>query len=65
MSHRSRKYCRSIAVDDVARRSACQLFLNLAYACGHDFHAAQTCSECGEMVDARSVETRPGPGAAE
>jgi len=33
-------------------------------ACGHDFHAVQTCSECGEAVEARSVETRAGPGAA-
>lgn len=33
-------------------------------ACGHDFHPVQTCSECGEGLDARSVETRPGPGAA-
>lgn len=29
-------------------------------ACGCDFHPVQTCSECGEPVDARAVETRPG-----
>lgn len=29
-------------------------------ACGCDFHPVQTCSECGEAVDARAVETRPG-----
>ena len=28
--------------------------------CGCDFHPVQTCSECGEPVDARVVETRPG-----
>ena len=28
--------------------------------CGCDFHPVQTCSECGEPVDARAVETRPG-----
>jgi DNA-binding HxlR family transcriptional regulator len=28
--------------------------------CGCDFHPVQTCSECGEQVDARAVETRPG-----
>ncbi len=32
-------------------------------ACGHDFHPVMTCSECGEPVGARDVETRPGPGA--
>ena len=32
--------------------------------CGHDFQPVITCSECGEAVDAREVETRPGPGAA-
>ncbi|MFN3523170.1 MAG: winged helix-turn-helix transcriptional regulator [Phenylobacterium sp.] len=31
-------------------------------ACGHDFHPVTTCSACGEPVDARDVETRPGPG---
>jgi DNA-binding HxlR family transcriptional regulator len=31
--------------------------------CGHDFHPVMTCSECGEPVTAREVETRPGPGA--
>lgn len=29
-------------------------------ACGCDFHPVQTCSECGEPVGARGVETRPG-----
>ncbi len=29
-------------------------------ACGCDFYPVQTCSECGEPVDARAVETRPG-----
>lgn len=33
-------------------------------ACGHDFHPVMTCSECGEAVGARDVETHPGPGAA-
>lgn len=33
-------------------------------ACGHDFHPVMTCSECGEPVGARDVETRPGPGSA-
>ncbi|MDO9432734.1 MAG: helix-turn-helix domain-containing protein [Phenylobacterium sp.] len=28
--------------------------------CGCDFYPVQTCSECGEPVDARAVETRPG-----
>ncbi|WP_312165157.1 helix-turn-helix domain-containing protein [Phenylobacterium sp.] len=28
--------------------------------CGCDFHPVQTCSECGEPVQAREVETRPG-----
>lgn len=28
--------------------------------CGCDFHPVQTCSECGEPVQARDVETRPG-----
>ena len=32
-------------------------------ACGCDFHPVQTCSECGEVVDARGVEVRAGPGA--
>jgi len=31
--------------------------------CGHDFHPVMTCSECGEAVGARDVETRAGPGA--
>ena len=33
-------------------------------ACGCDFHPVQVCSECGEPVNARDVEARPGPGAA-
>ena len=32
-------------------------------ACGCDFHPVQTCSACGETVDARAVEVRAGPGA--
>ena len=32
-------------------------------ACGCDFHPVQTCSACGEAVDARAVEVRAGPGA--
>jgi len=32
-------------------------------ACGCDFHPVQTCSECGEPLDARAVETRPGAPA--
>jgi len=28
--------------------------------CGCEFHPVQTCSECGEPVQAREVETRPG-----
>jgi DNA-binding HxlR family transcriptional regulator len=32
-------------------------------ACGCDFHPVMTCSECGETLAARAVETRPGPGA--
>ena len=28
--------------------------------CGCDFHAVQTCSECGEPVTARDVEVRAG-----
>ena len=33
-------------------------------ACGHDFRSVLTCSECGEPVDPRAVETHPGPGVA-
>ncbi|MGE0828620.1 MAG: winged helix-turn-helix transcriptional regulator [Hyphomonadaceae bacterium] len=33
-------------------------------ACGHDFRATLTCSECGEIVAARDVAPHPGPGAA-
>lgn len=29
-------------------------------ACGCDFQPVQVCSECGEPVDARGVEARPG-----
>lgn len=29
-------------------------------ACGCDFHPVLTCSACGDPVDARGVETRPG-----
>ncbi|HEU0045923.1 helix-turn-helix domain-containing protein [Sphingomonas sp.] len=28
--------------------------------CGHDFRSVLTCSVCGEPVDARAVEARPG-----
>ena len=31
-------------------------------ACGCDFRPVMTCSECGEPVGARDVETRAGPG---
>jgi len=31
--------------------------------CGHDLRSVLTCSECGEPVDARGVDVRPGPGA--
>jgi DNA-binding HxlR family transcriptional regulator len=31
-------------------------------ACGHDMHAVVTCSACGEPLDVRQVEARPGPG---
>lgn len=29
--------------------------------CGCDFQPVMTCSECGEEVEARAVEARPGP----
>ncbi|MBU6372170.1 MAG: helix-turn-helix transcriptional regulator [Alphaproteobacteria bacterium] len=32
-------------------------------ACGHDFRSVLACSVCGEAVEARGVEVRPGPGA--
>lgn len=32
--------------------------------CGHDFRAVTICSECGEPLNARQVQVRPGPGAA-
>ena len=28
--------------------------------CGHDFRSVLTCSECGEVLDARAVAIRPG-----
>jgi DNA-binding HxlR family transcriptional regulator len=31
--------------------------------CGHVSHAVQTCSECGEALDARSVRAVAGPAA--
>ncbi|WP_377355097.1 winged helix-turn-helix transcriptional regulator [Phenylobacterium terrae] len=37
--------------------------LNRHKACGCDFHAVMTCSECGEAVGPRDVQSRPGPGA--
>ena len=36
--------------------------LNRHKACGCDFHAVMTCSECGEPVGPRDVQSRPGPG---
>ncbi|MEQ9518241.1 MAG: helix-turn-helix domain-containing protein [Parvibaculum sp.] len=30
--------------------------------CGHQMHGTLVCSECGEPLDARSVEALPGPG---
>lgn len=30
--------------------------------CGHDFRSVLTCSECGEAIDPRAVETHPPPG---
>jgi DNA-binding HxlR family transcriptional regulator len=33
--------------------------------CGCDFHPVQACSECGEAITAREVETRAGPGFPE
>jgi DNA-binding HxlR family transcriptional regulator len=32
-------------------------------SCGHDFRSVLTCSECGDALDARKVEVRPGTGA--
>lgn len=32
-------------------------------SCGHDFRSVLTCSECGEVVEARDVQPHPGPGA--
>jgi DNA-binding HxlR family transcriptional regulator len=37
--------------------------LNSHKACGCDFHAVMTCSECGEAVGPRDVRSRRGPGA--
>jgi DNA-binding HxlR family transcriptional regulator len=34
-------------------------------ACGCDFRPVMTCSECGDAVGARDVETRAGPGHAQ
>ncbi|HWD28814.1 MAG TPA: helix-turn-helix domain-containing protein [Rhizomicrobium sp.] len=36
--------------------------LHTHLACGHDFRAMLSCSECGEAVDARGVAARPGKG---
>jgi DNA-binding HxlR family transcriptional regulator len=33
--------------------------------CGHAFHMVPTCSECGEVVDARNIHSQPGPGASD
>lgn len=30
--------------------------------CGHDFRSVMTCGACGEALDPRDVETRPGRG---
>ena len=30
-------------------------------ACGCDFQPVMTCSACGDEVEARAVEARPGP----
>ena len=30
--------------------------------CGHVMHAEPVCSECGEPLDPREVDVRPGPG---
>ena len=32
--------------------------------CGHNATAQMTCDACGELLDARSVRTTPGPGAS-
>jgi DNA-binding HxlR family transcriptional regulator len=32
-------------------------------ACDHDFYPVVACSHCGEALDPREVEPRPGPGA--
>jgi DNA-binding MarR family transcriptional regulator len=34
-------------------------------ACGQVVTAVPACSHCGEVLDARSVTARPGPGASE
>lgn len=31
-------------------------------SCGHDMHAAVTCSECGEALDVRQIRGSRGPG---
>ena len=31
-------------------------------SCGHDFRSVMTCSECGEVLNARDVSIRPGIG---
>jgi DNA-binding HxlR family transcriptional regulator len=33
-------------------------------ACGHHTHAEVRCAHCGEVMDARTVQPEPGPGAA-
>ncbi len=38
--------------------------LILHRGCGGEIDARFVCSECGELVDARSAEARPGPGSA-
>ena len=37
--------------------------LHVHRICGCEFHPVMTCSECGEPIEPRQVEVRPGPGA--
>lgn len=32
------------------------------HRCGHVMHAEPVCSECGEHLDPREIDVRPGPG---
>lgn len=38
--------------------------LHIHARCGHDFDPLQVCSACGEILDPRQVQVKPGPGAA-